>query len=97
MRIVPFGRPQNQRYELVDTEYVSFLYIWMGHNCNGLLGDLETMIHLAANSMDAIYDNSKAFNTFLRNQGIDRVLSVNRLKLRKNHKLVPHVRLGVRV
>ena len=94
---MPFGRPQNQRYEPVDTEYVNSLYTWVGLNCNGLLGDLETMIHLAANSMDAIYDNSKAFNTFLRNQGIDRVLSVNRLKLRKNHKLVPHVRLGVRV
>ena len=69
----------------------------MGLNCNGLLGDLETMIYLSANSMDAIYDNSEAFYTFLRNQDIDRVLSINHLKLRKNHKLVPHVRLGVRV
>ena len=97
MRIVPFGRPQNQRYKLAETGYFYFLYTWMGLNCNGLLGDLETMIYLSANSMDALYDNSEAFNTFLRNQDIDRVLSINHLKLRKNHKLVPHVRLAVRV
>ena len=69
----------------------------MGLIYNWVPGDLETMIYLSVDSMDAIYDNSEAFSTFLRNQGIDHVLSVNRLKLRKNHKLVPHVCLAVRV
>ena len=68
----------------------------MRHDYNAPLGDLETMIYLSADSMDAIYDNSRPFSTFLKNQGIDRILSDNNLKLRKNHKLVPHVRLAVR-
>lgn len=64
---------------------------------NGIPGDLQTMIYLSADSMDAIYDNSQAFSIFLRNQGIDRILNKTNLKLRKKHKLVPHVRLAVEV
>jgi hypothetical protein len=55
--------------------------------------DIETMIILAASSMDALYDNSKAFDTFLRKQGMVRILRKADLKMRIKHTIVPHVRI----
>jgi hypothetical protein len=60
-----------------------------------LLGDIEIMIVLAATSMDALYDNSKAFDTFLRKQGMDRILRKTDLKMRIKHTIVPHVRIHI--
>jgi len=49
-----------------------------------------TMISLAANCMDALYDNSKAFDAFLRKQGMDRILRKTDVKMRVKHTIVPH-------
>ena len=51
------------------------------------------MVTIAASSMDAMFDNSKPFDTFLRKQGIDRILKKTNLTLRKRHTIVPHVRI----
>ena len=51
------------------------------------------MVILAASSMEALYDNSKPFDTFLRKQGIDRTLKKTNLTMRKRHTIVPHVRI----
>jgi len=39
-----------------------------------------------------MYDNSKAFSVFLRQQKLDDVLRKTKLKLKKMHTIVPHVR-----
>jgi hypothetical protein len=53
------------------------------------------MVFLAASSLDALYDNSKAFDTFLRKQGMDRILLKTDLKMKIKHTIVPHVRIHV--
>ncbi|KIJ61530.1 hypothetical protein HYDPIDRAFT_31140 [Hydnomerulius pinastri MD-312] len=40
--------------------------------------------------MDILYDNSKEFSKFLKNQGIKDVLRETKLKLRQRHKIIPH-------
>ena len=44
-------------------------------------------------SMEALYDNSKAFDMFLRKQGMDGILRKTNLKTRATHAIVPHVRI----
>ena len=61
-----------------------------------LSGDIETMIFLSAMSMEALYDNSKAFDMFLRKQGMDGILRETNLKTRATHTIVPHVRIHTR-
>jgi len=41
--------------------------------------------------MDALYDNSNAFDAFLRKQGMDNILSKIDLKMGAKHAIVPHV------
>ncbi|KAF9236097.1 hypothetical protein BU15DRAFT_50530, partial [Melanogaster broomeanus] len=43
-------------------------------------------------SMDALYDNSKAFRAFLNAQGLPSVLAATNIRLRDKHTIVPHVR-----
>lgn len=58
-------------------------------------GDVETMISLAASSIDALYDNAKPFDAFLKKQGMERILRETNLKLRAKHTIVPHVRICI--
>jgi hypothetical protein len=60
-----------------------------------LLGDIEKMLSHSANCMDALYDNSKAFDTYLRKQGMDGILHKTDLKMRVRHTIVPHVRIHI--
>jgi hypothetical protein len=53
------------------------------------------MIVLSADCMDILYDNSKAFDTFLKKQGMDRILRTTDLKMRVRHTIVPHVRIRI--
>ena len=53
------------------------------------------MIVLSADCMDILYDNSKAFDTFLKKQGMDRILRTTDLKMRVRHTIVPHVRIHI--
>ena len=46
-------------------------------------------------SMDALYDNSKAFDAFLRKQRMDNILRKTELKTRATHTIVPHVRIHI--
>jgi len=48
------------------------------------------MIYLSAYSLDALYDNSKAFDAFLKKQGMDRILSKTDLKMQVRHNIIPH-------
>ena len=48
------------------------------------------MFSLLAN-MDALYENSKPFEKFLAKQELDSILREVKLKLRAQHKIVPHV------
>jgi hypothetical protein len=54
------------------------------------LSDIQTMIYLSAYSLDALYDNSKAFDAFLKKQGMDRILSKTDLKMQVRHNIIPH-------
>lgn len=58
-----------------------------------LLDDIQTMIILSMCSMDALYENSKAFDAFLKKKGMDRILRNTDLKMRLRHTIVPHVRI----
>jgi hypothetical protein len=60
-----------------------------------LLGDIEKMLSHSANCMDALYDNSKAFDAYLRKQGMDSILHKTDLKMRVRHTIVPHVRIHI--
>ncbi|EDR07431.1 uncharacterized protein LACBIDRAFT_298608 [Laccaria bicolor S238N-H82] len=55
------------------------------------IGDVETMMYLISADMDALYENSKPFEKFLRKQGLENTLRQTRLKLRERHTIVPHV------
>jgi hypothetical protein len=57
------------------------------------LGDIETTMYLAAQKVDVLYDNSKAFSTYLKKQGLESILSQTNLKLREKHMIVPPVRI----
>ena len=41
--------------------------------------------------MTSVYDNSKAFDRYLFNYGLDDALKRNKLKRRVKHAIVPHV------
>ncbi|TFK38372.1 hypothetical protein BDQ12DRAFT_705388 [Crucibulum laeve] len=56
-------------------------------------GDLGMIMYLSTPTLEAVYDNSKAFATFLKNQGLDTILRETKLKKRQRHTIVPH-RLG---
>ena len=49
------------------------------------------MITLAVDDMDAVYDNSEPFSKYLKKQGLDDVLKKTKLRMRKKHRIVPHV------
>ena len=53
---------------------------------------MEAMLHSGMDSMEAFYENSKPFFKFLQSQGIDELLRKTKLRLRKKHAIVPHVR-----
>ncbi|KAG0697937.1 hypothetical protein DFH29DRAFT_944009 [Suillus ampliporus] len=52
--------------------------------------DLQTGLLQVGDSLNAIYDNSKAFARFLKQQKLEDVLSKTKLKLREKHTIVPH-------
>ena len=41
--------------------------------------------------IDALYDNSKPFSTFLIKEGLEGILRETKLRLREKHTIVPHV------
>ena len=41
--------------------------------------------------LDSVYDNSRPFETFLTQNGLDDVLGRHKLVRRKRHTIVPHV------
>ena len=49
------------------------------------------MTYLMAGDIDALYDNSKPFSTFLMKEGLESILHETKLKLREKHTIVPHV------
>ncbi|KAF8800717.1 hypothetical protein BYT27DRAFT_7199539 [Phlegmacium glaucopus] len=46
------------------------------------------------NDMDALYENSKPFATFLRKEGLPGILRETNLRLREKHTIVPHTKLS---
>ena len=50
-----------------------------------------SQLYLLAKGMDALYENSKPFMTFLKKQGLDQILREMKLSLREAHTIVPHV------
>ncbi|KAJ2921112.1 hypothetical protein H1R20_g15980, partial [Candolleomyces eurysporus] len=58
------------------------------------LESLKTDMFILLADMDALYENSKPFEKFLRKQKLDAILKEVKLKLRAQHKIVPH-RLNV--
>ena len=58
-----------------------------------ITGDLMSLSFLVTDDIDALYENSKQFMTFLRKQGLHQVLRETELTLREAHTIVPHVRV----
>ena len=56
------------------------------------VADMQAVLHSGMDSMEAFYENSKPFFKFLEGQGLDELLRKTRLRLRKKHAIVPHVR-----
>jgi len=56
-------------------------------------GNLQSLLYLGPDDMDAFYENSKPFMAFLKKQGLDQVLRETKLTLREAHTIVPHVRI----
>jgi hypothetical protein len=54
---------------------------------------VEEWMITSGNSINALYDNSRPFMNFLKNQGLDSILRRTKLKLRERHTVVPHVRV----
>ncbi|OAX31589.1 hypothetical protein K503DRAFT_777457, partial [Rhizopogon vinicolor AM-OR11-026] len=52
--------------------------------------DLQIGLFLAANEMNVVYDNSKAFSQFLKQQNLENLLRKTKLKLRTTRTIVPH-------
>ncbi|KAJ8587573.1 hypothetical protein M405DRAFT_863636 [Rhizopogon salebrosus TDB-379] len=52
--------------------------------------DLQLGFFLVADDMNAVYDHSKAFSQFLKQQRLEDVLRKTKLKLRKMRTIVPH-------
>ncbi|KAH6906719.1 hypothetical protein BKA70DRAFT_396558 [Coprinopsis sp. MPI-PUGE-AT-0042] len=44
------------------------------------------------NDMEIRYENSKPFDTYLKTQGLDHILTSMKLNLRRKHTIVPHIR-----
>lgn len=55
-----------------------------------ILGDVMS----SYGEVDSVYDNSQAFDTFLRRNGLGGALTRNGLQRRLSHTVVPHVSLG---
>lgn len=51
---------------------------------------LENMLFMLPGDMDALYENSKPFSTFLFQQGLENILRETKLRLREKHTIVPH-------
>ena len=49
------------------------------------------MIFLIPGDIDALYDNSKPFSTFLMKEGLEGILRETKLRMREKHTIVPHV------
>jgi len=58
-------------------------------------GNLESLMFLVTDDMDALYENSKLFMTFLKKRGLDHVLSEMKLTLRETHTTVPPVSVHI--
>ena len=52
---------------------------------------MQNMLYLMFGDIDAIYDNSKPFSTFLMKEGLEGILRETKLRLRENHTIIPHV------
>jgi len=50
------------------------------------------MFHSSMKGVEAFHENSEPFFRFLQSQGLDDLLGKTRLRLRKKHAIVPHVR-----
>jgi hypothetical protein len=46
---------------------------------------------MATYNMDAVFENSKAFMTYLQKDGLTEGLEKTNLKLRDQHTILPHV------
>ncbi|RXW14219.1 hypothetical protein EST38_g11634 [Candolleomyces aberdarensis] len=55
------------------------------------LASLQTKIVSLTMDMDTMYENSKPFEKYLKKEKLDTVLRATKLKLRRQHKIVPHV------
>ncbi len=53
--------------------------------------DIQALLLASMGAAEVLYENSKPFFEFLRNQGLDELLRKTRLRLRKKHSVVPHV------
>ena len=49
------------------------------------------MMFVMLGDIDALYDNSKPFSTFLIKEGLEGILRETKLRLREKHTIVPHV------
>ena len=49
------------------------------------------MMFLMLDDINALYDNSKPFSTFLMKEGLEGILRETELGLREKHTIVPHV------
>ncbi|KAF8800836.1 hypothetical protein BYT27DRAFT_7245483 [Phlegmacium glaucopus] len=54
--------------------------------------DLKSVMSMLGhmNAINALYENSKPFATFLRNEGLPGILRETNLRLREEHTIVPH-------
>lgn len=57
-------------------------------------GRNERLFFSACHNVDAGYDNSAAFDAYLKGQGLDAILEDTGLKLHTQRRIVPHVRIA---
>lgn len=53
--------------------------------------EYKSLIHAYHASYTALYDNSDAFSNYLHSQGLVPELQHNKLQLKNNNTIVPHV------
>ena len=62
------------------------------------MADMATVLQIqvmgiTVQALDAVYDNSKPFSTYLTKEGLSSILKKMRLRLKDNHTVVSRVRL----
>ncbi|TFK25256.1 hypothetical protein FA15DRAFT_590857 [Coprinopsis marcescibilis] len=76
--------------KLVALNKVSILMNWL-KSTHGPLSEGASSVYWISKGIDLFYDNSEAFSTYLKKQGLDRILQELGLVLKKKNTVVPHV------